>query len=78
MDDGDILIFPSGNRVSWKLPPREVMPVGRSLRQLGIWFMWGDAGTEDLEYVGDSRIHRSRIVGRVIILGTAGQKTKVG
>ena len=40
--------------------------------------MWGGGvGTEDLEYVVDARIRRSRIIGDVIILVTARQKNRV-
>jgi len=40
-------------------------------------YVEGDVETEDLEYVEDPRIRRSRIVGDVIKLGTAGRENWV-
>ena len=40
-------------------------------------YVEGDVETEDLEYVEDPRIRRSRIVGDVIMLGTAGRENWV-
>jgi len=78
VEDGDIFIFPSGNVVSWSLPPQEVMSVGRVIAQAGDRvYVEGDVETEDLEYVEDPRIRRSRIVGDVIMLGTAGRENWV-
>ena len=58
------------------LPPREVMPVGRVISThyagWGSGLCGGDVGTEDLEYVEDPRIRKSRIVCNVIMLGAAG------
>lgn len=78
VEDGDIFIFPSGNIVSWSLSPQEVMSVGRVIAPAGDRvYVEGDVETEDLEYVEDPRIRRSRIVGDVIMLGTAGRENWV-
>ncbi|RPB05706.1 hypothetical protein L873DRAFT_1797437 [Choiromyces venosus 120613-1] len=75
VENGDVFIFPSGNIVSWSLPPEEVMSVSRVIEPAGDRvYAEGDVETEDLEYVEDSRIRRSRIVGDVIMLGTAGRE----
>ncbi|CUS10932.1 unnamed protein product [Tuber aestivum] len=77
-ENGDVFIFPSGNIVSWSLPPEEVMSVGRVIEPAGDRaYAEGDMETEDLEYVEDSRIRRSRIIGDVIMLGTAGRENQV-
>lgn len=50
------------------------MPVGRAIVPTRDWvYMEADMETEDLEYVKDTRIRRSRskIVGNVIMLGTS-------
>jgi len=54
------------------------MSVGRVIAQAGDRvYVEGDVETEDLEYVEDPRIRRSRIVGDVITLGTAGRENWV-
>lgn len=62
-------------------PPREVMSVGRVISthyaSEGSGLCGGDVGTEDLEYVEDPRISKNRIVCNGIMLGTAGQESRV-
>ncbi|KAG0637515.1 hypothetical protein HOY80DRAFT_972467, partial [Tuber brumale] len=54
------------------------MSVGKVIEPAGVRvYAEGDMETEDLEYVEDSRIRRSRIVGDVIMLGTAGRENRV-
>lgn len=71
-ENGDVFIFPSGNIVSWSLPPGVVSAVSDAIRPAADKAYSGqDVETEDLEYVEDSRLRRSRVGGDVIIVGTA-------
>lgn len=70
-DYGDVFIFPSGNIVSWNLPRLRISTLARLILPAAETPFEKEVETEDLEYIEDPRVRRSRIGGDVIVLGTA-------
>lgn len=68
---GDIFIFPSGNIVSWSVPSPRVSSLANTLLPAAEKAQTNEVETEDLEYIEDPRLRRSRVGGDIIILGTA-------
>lgn len=68
---GDVFIFPSGNIVSWSVPPSRVSSLANTLLPAAEKAQTNEVETEDLEYIEDPRVRRSRVGGDIIILGTA-------
>lgn len=68
---GDIFLFPSGNIVSWSIPQSKISSLVTVILPAADHPHQEEVETEDLEYIEDARIRRSRISGDVITLGTA-------
>lgn len=71
LEYGDIFIFPSGNIVSWSIPQSKVSSLATLILPAADHPHQEEVETEDLEYIEDPRIRRSRMSGDVIMLGTA-------
>lgn len=69
--NGDIFLFPSGNIVSWSVPSSKVSAIAGAILPAAENPYQEEVETEDLEYIEDPRIRRSRVGGDVIMLGTA-------
>ncbi|KAI5790174.1 hypothetical protein EDC01DRAFT_657877 [Geopyxis carbonaria] len=67
----DVFIFPSGNIVGWSVPSSQISALAFLLAPAAETSYTTDVETENLEYVEDPRVRRSRVGGDVIILGTA-------
>ncbi|KAH8149917.1 uncharacterized protein LAJ45_06069 [Morchella importuna] len=57
---GDIFIFPSGNIVSWSVPSPRVSSLANTLLPAAEKAQTNEVETEDLEYIEDPRLRRSR------------------
>jgi len=68
---GDVFIFPSGNIVGWSIPSSRISSLATAIAAATETPYTKDVETEDLEYIEDPRVRRSRVGGDVIILGTA-------